>query len=133
MLRHADTIAAHPDNVFIVAITLLDLHRRENQRAFLIDVGHVSKVGRRTGIAAICLMRLGEREEAQLTVLIDDWRDETMVRCVRIALVGAIVEIAVTSPEIRMVALHRLTHQVRADQGMDRQAFGPGLTGGNPA
>ena len=44
---NTDAHLAHPDDVFDVAIVLLDLHGGKDQRAFVVDVDRGAHIGRR--------------------------------------------------------------------------------------
>ena len=123
LVRHADAQAAHTHDVLDVLVVALDLHRREDQRAFLVHVARAAVIGGGDGVAAVRLMRLGDHGEAVNAVVVHHRREDGVVGGVGAAVVGRVVEVGVAPLEVRVKRLHRLAHHVGAAQDVDRQAL----------
>jgi hypothetical protein len=123
LFGHPNAHLAHPHDIHVVFVIFLHLHRREDQRAFFVNVARGAVIGGRNRIADIRLMRLGSDRIAVHTVIVDDRDQDRVIGRMRAAVIGRIVKKSVTTFEVGMKLFHRLAHHVRARQHMDRQAF----------
>ena len=105
-------------------VVFLDLHRRKDERALRVDVLGGAHIGGRQRVAAIGLVALGEHREAVDAVIVDDRHQDRMIRRMRAAVIGRIVEKCVAAFEAWVVVGHRPAHDLRPAEHMDGQALG---------
>ena len=105
LFRHADAHHAHAHQILVVAVVLLDLHTREDQRALVINVLGVAHVGRRLGVAAVGLMRFGQHGEMMRALIIDHRHDQRVIRRVAAAVIGRVVQEGIALLQLRMELL----------------------------
>ena len=81
------------------SLVALHAHRREDQAALLVDVAREGHVGRRVGVAAVGLVRLGGGGE-EVHALDEDGDQDDVVGRVGVAEVGIVVQEGVTFADI---------------------------------
>ena len=96
----------------------------KDQRAFLVHVLGAGVIGRGNRVADIGLVRLGGRREEMLA-LEEHRHQEAVIRRMRVAGVGVVVQEGVTLGEVGVVLGHGARLVVDAED-MDRQALGAG-------
>ena len=122
LVGNADAPAAHADDVVIVLVVALHLDAGEVERALHVDVLRGGVIGRRNRVAAIGLVRLHRRGEQVLAI--DEHRHERrVIRRVRVAEIGIVVEEGIALLQVRMQLQHRLALKVDAED-VHRQALG---------
>ena len=123
-LRDPDPPFAHPDDVVDVAVVLLDPDAGKDQPPLRVDILDVGDVGRRFGVAAVRLVRLGRSGEDVLAVD-EDGHQDRVVGGVGVAENRVVVEEGVALPQVRMQLAHRAGLQSGA-QHVHLQALGGG-------
>ena len=105
----------------VVCIVLLNPHAREIQGALLVDVMSIGRICSRSGVSAICLVRLGDCCENMFAF--PEHRDENaVIGVVSVAVIGVVMKKGVPLLNIRMNPLHRFGEQFATDD-VDRQSF----------
>ncbi len=113
-LGNPDPAFAHPDDVVDVPVVLLDLHTREDEPALRVDVVHIGDVGRRFGVSAVRLVRLGRGGEDVLA-LDEDGDQDRVVGGVGVAEDRVVVEKGIALAEIGVKLAHRAGLQPGAE------------------
>ena len=127
LLGNADAHLAHAEDVLVVPVVLLDLDRRKDQRAFVIDVARrrpcrwwASELPQSAMCAFTSTVKWCAPASSTTGTRID------VIGGVRVAVIGRVVQERVARCEHRVELLHRTRHQVGAAQYVDRIAFGGG-------
>ena len=102
LLGHADAHPAEIDEILVVLEVFLHLGGREDERALLIHVARVAHVGGGLAASAVRLMGLHPHGELVNALRVDDGREDGVIRRVRTAVVGRVVEIGVATFQVRV-------------------------------
>ncbi len=113
LLGHPDAQLAHANDVVDGLVVLEDLHRRKDQRAFLVHIARRAVIGRRDRVSDIRLVCLGQDREVVRPRVVDHGHDDGVVRRVRAAVIGRVVQEGVALFQVRVKLLHGARHDVR--------------------
>ena len=124
LVGHPNPAPAHADDVRDVLVIALHPHRREDQPALLVDVAREGHVGRRIGVAAVGLMRLGGGGEDVLAID-EDRNEDDVVGRVGVAEVRIVVQERVALPDVVMQLGDGFGQELHAND-VHRQPLGGG-------
>ena len=123
LLGHPYAQHAHAHDIVDVAIVVLHLHRREDQRPFFVHVTRRRVIGRRYRVADVGLVGFRHHREPMHARFVDDRHQHRQIRRMRAAVVGRVVQERVPTLEVGMKLHHRKRHHVGAHHDMNRQTL----------
>jgi hypothetical protein len=96
----------------------------KNHRTFLVEVLRFSHIGRRPGVADVCLMGLGQHRELMPARVIQYRNQDREIGGMGTAEIGRIVQKGVARPKVGVQVRHAAGHDIGARHDVDGNGLG---------